>query len=103
LGGLLLAAAFIVPFGWPMMPSVAVGKVVGQFGAAMFLGGVQQMLAPQVNSNYEDQEQPTSDLFSSALNVTTPGMPVPVLVGECEVGSVVVSAAIHVEDRINDA
>ncbi|MCZ4269025.1 tail assembly protein [Rhodobacteraceae bacterium G21628-S1] len=106
LGGLLIAASFVVPGAWAIgagANAVAVSGVVAQAGVAMVLGGVSQMLAPQRASDYENRDQPQSALFSSAINVTTPGVPVPVVVGECEVGSVVVSAAIHVEDRASDA
>lgn len=98
LGAVLIAASFVIPGGWAIAGK-AVSGIVAQAGVAMVLGGVSQMLAPQVSSDYENREQPKSALFSSAVNVTTPGVPVPVVVGECEVGSVVVSAAIHVEDR----
>lgn len=98
LGAVLIAASFVIPGGWAIAGK-AISGIVAQAGVAMVLGGVSQMLAPQVGSDYENREQPKSALFSSAVNVTTPGVPVPVVVGECEVGSVVVSAAIHVEDR----
>lgn len=99
LGGLLIAASFAIPGGWAIAGK-AVSGIVAQAGVAMVLGGVSQMLAAQQSqSDYESREQPKSDLFNSAVNVTTPGVPVPVLVGECECGSVVASAAIHLEDR----
>lgn len=101
LGGLLIAASFVVPGAWSIAGS-AVSSIVAKAGVAMVLGGVSQMLAPQRGADYENRDQPQSELFSSAINVTTPGVPVPVVVGECEVGSVVVSAAIHVEDRATD-
>ena len=102
LGGLLIAASFVIPGGWAIAGK-AISGIVAQAGVAMVLGGVSQMLAPQRASDYENRDQPQSELFSSATNVTTPGVAVPVIVGECEVGSVVVSAAIHVEDRATDA
>lgn len=100
LGAVLIAASFVIPGGWAIA-GTAISGIVAQAGVAMVLGGVSQMLAPTPSAaSYEDREQPKSQLFGSAVNVTTPGVPVPVVVGECEVGSVVVSAAIHVEDRI---
>jgi predicted phage tail protein len=99
LGAALIAASFIP--GLPVIAGTALSGVLAQAGVAMVLGGVSQMLAPTPSAaSYEDREQPKSQLFGSAVNVSTPGVPVPVIVGECEVGSVVVSAAIHVEDRI---
>ncbi|WP_208348685.1 tail assembly protein [Pseudaestuariivita rosea] len=93
-GAVLIAASFIPGVG----PAFA--AALTQMGAAMVLGGISQMLAPPpIEADYDDREQPKSQLFNSATNVTTPGVAVPVLVGECEVGSVVASAAIHIEDR----
>lgn len=100
LGGLLIAASFVIPGGWAIAGK-AVSGIVAQAGVSMLLGGVSQMLAPQSGADYESRDQPRSALFGSAINVTTPGVPVPVVIGECEVGSVVVSAAIHIEDRVN--
>ncbi|WP_224826294.1 hypothetical protein [Cognatishimia sp. MH4019] len=100
LGAVLIAASFVIPGGWAIAGK-AVSGLVAQAGVAMVLGGVSQMLAPQPTSgtsDYDSREGPKSELFGSAVNVSTPGVAVPVVVGECEVGSVVVSAAIHVED-----
>ena len=97
LGNLLIAASFVVPGSWAILGK-SVSVLVGNLGVAMVLGGISQMLAPSLDAN-ADRDQPKSDLFGGAVNVTTPGVGVPVLVGECEVGSVVISAAIHVEDR----
>jgi predicted phage tail protein len=102
LGGLLIAASFVIPGSWAIAGK-AVSGIVAQAGVAMVLGGVSQMLAPQSGADYDSRELPKSAIFGSAVNVATPGVPVPVIVGECEVGSVVVSAAIHVEDRATDA
>jgi len=100
LGGLMIAAAFIIPGSWAIAGQ-AVSGMVGQMGAAMVLGGIATMLAPTpAAEDYEDQDGPKSQMFGSAVNVTSPGVAVPVIVGECEVGSVVVSAAIHVEDMV---
>ena len=97
LGGLLIAASFVIPGSWAILGK-SVSVLVGNLGIAMVLGGISQMLAPSLDSN-ADRDQPKSDLFGSAVNVTTPGVGVPVVIGECEVGSVVISAAVHVEDR----
>lgn len=101
LGSLLIAASFAIPGAW-VVGEAAISGIVANAGVAITLGGISQMLSPQANqsqSQYEDREQPKSQLFSGAVNVSTPGVAVPVIVGECEVGSVVVSAAIHVERR----
>jgi predicted phage tail protein len=100
-GGLLVAASFVVPGGWAIAGKAASG-IVAQAGVAMVIGGVSQILARQTGSDYDNREQPKSQLFN-AVNQTTTGVAVPVIVGECEVGSVVVSGAIHVEDRVTNA
>ncbi|MEL6959708.1 MAG: tail assembly protein [Pseudomonadota bacterium] len=96
-GALLIAASFAIPGAGAFL-----GGALPRIGASMIFGGIAQAFSPQGNTNYEDREQPTSDLFTGPVNVSTPGAPVPVLFGECEVGSVVISAAIHVEDRASD-
>ncbi|MCP3971682.1 MAG: tail assembly protein [Rhodobacteraceae bacterium] len=97
LGGLLIAASFVIPGSWAILGQGIAG-LAGNIGVAMVLGGVSQMLAPGTPDR-SDEEQPKSDLFGGALNVTTPNAAIPVIAGTCEVGSVVVSAAIHIEDR----
>ncbi len=98
LGGLLIAASFVVPGSWAIAGR-AVSGILGQAGVAMALGGIAQMMSPQVTSEYDSREQPKSDLFNGPVNTSTPGQAIPVILGECEAGSVVASAAIHVEDR----
>lgn len=100
LGGLLIAASFFIPGSWAIAGE-AVAGLVFNVGASMALGGIAQVLGGQaVTSDYDNRDQPKSELFGNALNVSTPGVAVPVLVGMCEVGSVVISSAIHVEDRV---
>lgn len=104
LGTLLLAASFVVPGSWAATATLSkTVTTLEMVGTGLLLQGISRVFAPQRASNYENREQPTSSLFGSATNISTPGVPVPVLVGECEVGSVVVSASIHVGDRASDA
>lgn len=100
-GGLLIAASFVIPGGFAIAgKAVSFSGIAGNLGLAFALGGASQLLAgKQSAADYDNREQPKSQLFGSAINVTSPGVAVPVAVGECEVGSVVVSAAIHVEDQ----
>lgn len=103
LGTLLLAASFFVPGSWAATASLSsTVTTLETIGTGLLLQGVSSILAPQRASNYESRDQPTSSLFGGAANLSTPGSPVPLLVGECEVGSVVISASIHVEDRVSD-
>jgi predicted phage tail protein len=104
LGTLLLAASFVYPGSWAATASLSKSVTfLETVGTGLLLQGISRVLSPQKASNYENRDQPTSALFGSATNISTPGVPVPLLVGECEVGSVVVSASIHVEDRASDA
>lgn len=99
-GTLLIAASFVIPGAWAIAGSTVSG-MVAQAGVAMALTGVGQMLSPRQSARGQNTKPAVdpSDLFSGPVNVAAPGGAVPVVVGLCEVGSVVVSAAIHVEDR----
>jgi predicted phage tail protein len=72
---------------------------IAMFGAMVALGGISQMLtkAPTAAST-TSQDQNASFLFGSADNVTVQGGPVPVVVGEFVVGSVVVSSGLSTEE-----
>lgn len=99
LGGLLIAASFAIPGAWALS-GVKISATVATLGLSMAIGGVAQILAPQQQSDFDDRDdQLKSSLFGGPTNVTAPGVAVPVAVGELEVGSVVISSAIHVEDR----
>lgn len=102
LGGLLIAASFVVPGGWAIAGE-AVSGMVAQAGIAMAIGGVAQMLAPQQRQPEETDNGEASTRFGGAVNIATVGVAVPVIVGECEVGSRVVSAAMMVVDRVVEA
>lgn len=98
LGTVLILASFAVPASWAF-GKTAVSSIVGQFGASMLLGGIGMMMSKPTDTNYDD-EGPTSEMFGGGANVARPGVAVPVIIGECVVGSVVVSAAIHNEDQV---
>jgi len=98
LGGLLIAASFVIPGAWAI-GGKAVAGILGQAGLAMALGGVSSLLAQQADKGGTDEDQAKSDLFGAPVNLTSPGSPWPIVVGRCEVASVMTSSAIHVEDR----
>jgi predicted phage tail protein len=113
IGGVaLVAAAFVI--GQPWLGPLAFSLITG-VGASLALGGVAQLLAPvpriagpgaasavgamaSANSARPDSNDPRrNSSFSSIQNTTTQGVPLPIIFGEVIVGSVVVSAAIDVD------
>lgn len=74
---------------------------IAMFGVAMALGGVAQMMAPtpklgDMMAAERAQDRP-SFMFNGPVNVMVPGGPVPLVYGEFETGSTVVSAGVMVE------
>jgi predicted phage tail protein len=110
IGGVaLVAAAFAI--GQPWLGPMAFSLITG-VGASLALGGVAQLLSPvprtagpgataamaSANSARPDNNDPRKNYsFSSIQNTTRQGVPVPVIFGEVIVGSVVISAAIDVD------
>jgi len=73
---------------------------VAMFGAAMMFSGISQMLTPtpQISGGVGNQADPRkSFLFTGADNVSAQGGCVPLVFGEMEVGSVVISQSLRVE------
>lgn len=97
LGVLVIGASFLVPASGLLWGSVTSSTVM-QIGLGMALGGLSQMLMPQTGSDADEREQPKSQIASGAVNASSPGMGVPVVVGLCVVGSLVVSGAVHIEE-----
>lgn len=101
-GALLVAVSFAVPGAGLFGANLVTGSMVAGLGLSLALGGLGLVLAPtQRGRQRESAPRDTSTLFGDQENVATPGTPVPVVMGECEVGSVVVSAAVHVEERVS--
>lgn len=101
LGVILIAASFFVPGAGLLGAQVITGSMVAGLGVSLALGGIAAVLAPKTKSaaNYTQADQEKSTMFGDAENTVAPGAAVPVVIGVCEVGSVVVSASIHTEDR----
>lgn len=96
LGAALIAVGAVISFygggaGTPLM----------QFGAAMMLGGVVQMLSPQqVGLSAKDgPDNAASYSFNGPVNTSAQGNPAPLLYGRQTVGSAVISAGIYAEDQ----
>lgn len=78
----------------------AFGYGMAKFGAAMMIGGVMQMMAPQPPglASRQDGENAPSYAFGGPVNTTAMGNPVPVLYGMREIGGAIISAGIYTED-----
>jgi predicted phage tail protein len=84
----------VSPLAGPFSPFVA------DVGVAITLGGIVQLLSPQAKlaEDSNNGDTATSYVFSSAVNTTAQGNPVPLLYGRMTVGSAVISAGIEAED-----
>ncbi|MDG4707993.1 tail assembly protein [Enterobacter hormaechei] len=74
---------------------------IGLVGASMALGGVVQLLSPQVSGLRMRQEPDNkpSYAFGGPVNTTASGNPVPLLYGQREIGGAIISAGIYAEDQ----
>ncbi|MFB4535703.1 tail assembly protein [Enterobacter hormaechei subsp. steigerwaltii] len=74
---------------------------VALVGASMAVGGVVQMLSPQVSGLRMRQEPDNkpSYAFGGPVNTTASGNPVPLLYGRREIGGAIISAGIYAEDQ----
>ena len=77
------------------------GTIVVGIGASLVLGGVSELLTPTQrmssgNDSFNDPKKSYS--FSGIQNTARQGVPVPIVYGECLVGSVVISAGINTEE-----
>ena len=111
-GVALVAAAFVI--GQPWLGPYAFSLITG-VGASLALGGVAQLLTPvpriagpgatamsgagaSANAAKADDNDPRKNYsFSGIQNTSRAGVPAPVIFGEVIVGSVVISAAIDVD------
>ena len=77
------------------------GTPIMQFGAAMAVGGVVQMLSPQPTglASKQDADNKASYAFGSVTNTAAPGYPVPLGYGKRRIGGAIISAGIYVEDQ----
>jgi predicted phage tail protein len=80
----------------------AAAAVAGNLGLALALGGVAQMLSPVPELPDGVGGGPAENFaFQSIENVSTEGVPVPVVYGEMIVGSVVISTGL-IANKIDD-
>ena len=64
-------------------------------GASLVLGGISEMLTPTPRIP-EGQQTPESSAFSSPLNVSIAGIPVPLVYGTAICGSIVVNTSVEI-------
>lgn len=97
LGSVLIAASFVIP-GSAAIFGKSLGAMAGQMGVSIALGGVGQMLSGTDGPSSDGTE--ASELFSGSPNQAVPGSAIPVIFGEYEANVKIISAAVHLEDRV---
>lgn len=98
-GALLIAASFAIP-GSAAIFGKSISSMVGMAGLSAALGGIGMMVSGQ---DRESGESDQSDLFSGSPNQAVPGSAIPVVFGQVEVDVKIISAAVHLEDRVTGA
>jgi predicted phage tail protein len=97
LGAVMVAAGFVLSLS---PATIAASPFLYQAGAAMMLGGVAQMLAPQGTYGMTDtKETRKSYSFGSASNNSAAGRPVPAFYGKTLIGGPVISGETYVEQQ----
>lgn len=74
---------------------------IALFGAALMIGGIAEMLTPTPDLSIgamTSVDPKNSHVFNGAENIVAQGVPVPVVYGEVETGSVTIAASLTVED-----
>ncbi|NRN16458.1 MULTISPECIES: tail assembly protein [Serratia] len=102
LGAALVALAIWNPvIGGAAIMSASTATSVGLMGASLALGGILQMLSPQMGGLRMRQgpENKPSYAFGGPVNTTAQGNPVGVLYGTREIGGAIISAGIYTEDQ----
>ncbi|RLO39178.1 phage tail protein [Serratia marcescens] len=102
LGVALIGAAMAFsPAGLGVFSATGGWTSMAYAGAAMSLGGVVQMLSPQMGGlrMRQDQDNKPSYAFGGPVNTTAQGNPVGVLYGTREIGGAIISAGIYTEDQ----
>lgn len=95
--GAVLIIVGVVGLFFPEFGGDVWGPPLIKIGAALMIGGIAQMLAPQPKQDDNGNELKSS-WFDGPVNVTAQGNPVPVLYGEMVCGSAVISGGITIDD-----
>lgn len=101
LGVAIIAGALALGTAGAGLVSSATAWNIGLVGASMALGGVVQMLSPQMGglASRQAPENTPSYAFGGPVNTTAMGNPVGLLYGEREIGGAVISAGIYTNDQ----
>ncbi|RDE96154.1 tail assembly protein [Aggregatibacter aphrophilus] len=98
-GAVLIAIAYINPFGYLSGPMVTAMYAAG---VSMALSGVVGLLTkpPEMNNKYDDGEKKQSTSFSNIRNLTPQGRPIPLLYGKMLTSFVLISQGIETFDDL---
>lgn len=97
-GALLVAASFFIP--GVALFGVALGPVLFGIGVSLILGGVTQLLTPQIPTQpkEKDPQQINSYSISGVQNTSRQGTPVNLVYGEIVTGAIIISAGVTTVD-----
>lgn len=109
IGAVALVAAFftagmsLTAWGVAMTAgTMSATSILTGIGISMMLGGVVQLLTPQPKFNAgtsSSTENKPNYGFGGPINTNAIGYPVPILLGEREIGGAVINAGIYSEDQ----
>lgn len=101
---MVILGAAMIAGGWMaagvLLEAMTAASVIGS-GIGFVASGLITMFMGPLKPDYEKSEannQAPSFLFNGPTNSSTQGFPVPVVIGRCRVGSVVVSAGLEIAD-----
>lgn len=100
--GVALIALAFTPLGAVVIPGMgALAPMMMGMGASLMLGGIAQLLSPQPQLSVQDSVANTPGFsFNGPVNTEVTGHPVPIAIGECIIGSAVISAGMYTEDML---
>lgn len=102
LGAVIMATAFFTG-GASLAAMGAFASSAFMMGGAMVLGGVMQMISPQVGGSkmeVQSAENTPSYAFGGAVNTTAAGYPIPLPYGLRTNGGAIFSAGSYAEDKV---
>lgn len=99
--GAVMVVAGIVVTGMTFGGAGAVGAALIGAGIGLMVGGIAQMLMPSVATQDNNQDGNKANKgFGTAVTTIAQGNPVPILYGEREIGSFIMSASQLPEDML---
>jgi predicted phage tail protein len=100
-GAVLVVVGGIISYGSYGSLS-AWGAPMAKAGWALMIGGAMQLLTPIPRGSGSKASQEASQQLSGPPNITSPGGPVPLIIGRCLVGSVTVSAGMSTDEVVKE-